>query len=335
MRLIKIFLSLLLCIFVASLSSSCSPSAQQTSSPVDEEEGKTTQKEGPCANIPLYPGAATDELREGQAAELMTQLEAIGPSGEMHVYTTGDSIEDVHSFYREAMDEAGWRLDLEMGSDEGGLYTWQKDDLSAQLVTGKEKGQTVLLVGCGIMLGKGADKAKETPEKSKEDADVAEEEESPPPQYVVGDQVPFRSGTWIFEEPEALDRIPVLFEKEYYTPEMGKYVVVPYTFQGAEENETAGVDSAIYRLVDQQGREYSIDTDLWNYEINSLSMERDRGGGMMLLWSNPEPKEGLLVFDVPSDANTFQMRMIYAENNRIKTGAIIDLGEPKESQVDS
>lgn len=147
-------------------------------------------------------------------------------------------------------------------------------------------------------------------------------------QLSLNQPVEFGGATFVFTSAEELDSIPVAFEDdETYTPEKGKYVVVYFTFQGAEGNEMGGIDLAIFKLADRQGNVYYMDTDLANYEANDLALEEDLAIPSMLMWSNPEGKDSALVFDVNPDTDGFslQLRQQDASGETVPI-ATVDLG---------
>ena len=281
-----------------------------------------------CNDVTLYPGAKVSPDRDAQAAELMEQLEAIGPEGKIAAYVTGDEPEAVQRHYAEALPDGGWEFVLEVPGAEGGVSIWRQGDRSVQVLTARDRGQTLILLGCGPWLG------GDTGPAGQADAEAESPQESQPevpedaPSYGLGEPVSFDGGTWTFESVETLDRIPVRFEDEFYAPDNGQYIVISYHFQGDAANNAAGIDQAIYRLVDDQGRSHSIDSDLWNHEISELSGIRDRFDGLFLMWNNPEPKKALLVFDVPTDAQGLELHFLYSEEGQVRTGARVVLGEP-------
>lgn len=144
--------------------------------------------------------------------------------------------------------------------------------------------------------------------------------------YGLGQPVAFGGATFVFTRVEELESIPVLFEDEERTPDNGTYVVVYFDFQGEAGNETAGVDSAIFRLVDASGNAYSMNTDLVNYEVSDLAHAEGLTVPTMLLWNNTEEKGSLLVFDVESGANGLELEMLQSTGDGVKVAASVDLG---------
>ena len=178
----------------------------------------------------------------------------------------------------------------------------------------------LLAIGCGSRPG-----GAETEGSQESPPEISDEAA---PEYGLNEPVLFQGGSWTFEMVESLQEIPVRFEDEGYTPENGQYIVISYQFRGDAANNAGGVDQAIYRLVDDQGRSYSMDSDLWNHEVSELSGVRGRSGGLMLTWNSRELKDALLVFDVPADAQGLELHLITAEGGQVKTGARVILGEP-------
>jgi hypothetical protein len=146
-------------------------------------------------------------------------------------------------------------------------------------------------------------------------------------QYSLNQAVECGGATFSFTDVEEVESIPVAFEEEVYTPEKGKYVVVYFTFQGDEGNEVGGIDLAIFKLADRQGNVYYMDTDLANYEANDLALEEDLAIPSTLMWSNPEEKNSLLVFDVNPNTDGFslQLRQQDASGETVPV-ATVDLG---------
>lgn len=147
-------------------------------------------------------------------------------------------------------------------------------------------------------------------------------------QYSLNQPVDFGGATFVFTSSEELDSIPVAFEEdETYTPEKGKYVVVYFTFRGAEGNEMGGIDLAIFKLADRQGNVYYMDTDLANYEANDLALEEDLAIPSMLMWSNPEEKDSALVFDVNPNTDGFSLQLRQQDaSGETVTVAAVELG---------
>jgi len=173
----------------------------------------------------------------------------------------------------------------------------------------------VLLSGCG---------EKKTTDNG---AQGNGESTQPDQQYSLNQAVECGGATFSFTDAEEVDSIPVAFEEEVYTPEKGKYVVVYFTFQGDEGNEVGGIDLAIFKLSDRQGNVYYMDTDLANYEANDLALEEDLAIPSTLMWSNPEEKNSLLVFDVNPNTDGFslQLRQQDASGETVPV-ATVDLG---------
>ena len=147
------------------------------------------------------------------------------------------------------------------------------------------------------------------------------------PTYDLNEPVSFGGATFTFTGVEELNSIPVAFEDgEVYEPDNGSYLVVYFDFQGKAGNEVMGVDSAIFRLKDGQGSEYAMDTDLANYEMSALALDKDLANSSMLMWSNAELKHTLLVFDVDSGSSGYTLNLIESTPQGIETAATVDLG---------
>ena len=147
------------------------------------------------------------------------------------------------------------------------------------------------------------------------------------PTYDLNEPFSFGGATFTFTDVEELKNIPVLFEEgEVYEPENGSYLAVYFDFQGKAGNEVMGLDNAIFRLKDGQGNEYSMDTDLANYEMSALAHDKDLANSSMLMWSDAELKHTLLVFDVDSGGSGYTLDLIESTPEGIKTAATVDLG---------
>jgi len=147
------------------------------------------------------------------------------------------------------------------------------------------------------------------------------------PTYDLNEPVSFGGATFTFTGVEELNSIPVAFEKgEVYEPDNGSYLVAYFDFQGKAGNEVMGVDNAIFRLKDGQGNEYAMDTDLANYEMSALALDKDLANSSMLMWSNAELKHTLLVFDVDSGSSGYTLNLIESTPQGIETAATVDLG---------
>lgn len=145
--------------------------------------------------------------------------------------------------------------------------------------------------------------------------------------YDLNEPVPFGGATFTFTNAEFVDSVAKLFEDEAYTPEEGKYAVIHFNFSGKEGNEPGGVDLAIFRLKDSSGKEYAMDTDLINHEVSDLASSEKLSQPGMLMWTNPEQKSSVLVFDVDSGAEELKLNMIQsAGSGKVNTVATVDLG---------
>lgn len=145
--------------------------------------------------------------------------------------------------------------------------------------------------------------------------------------YDLNEPVPFGGATFTFTDAEFVDSIPVMFEDENYTPGKGKYVVIHFTFSGEEGNEPGGVDLDIFRLKTSTDKEYLMDTDIINHEMSDLASSEKLALPSMLMWSNPEQKSSVLVFDVSSGAEGLKLNMIEnAGGGKVETVATVDLG---------
>jgi hypothetical protein len=172
---------------------------------------------------------------------------------------------------------------------------------------------SLLAVGCGG--GNGSEDAGKT------------SPEGNAPIYELNQPVPFDGATFTFTKAEKMDTIPVAFEDEEISEaENGAYLVVYFDFQGAAANESAGVDTAIFKLTDASGISYSMDTDLANHEASDLAHEKKLSIPSMLMWNSPETKHSLLVFDVDAGAKGFVLDLIQSTSSGVETLASVNLG---------
>lgn len=122
----------------------------------DEEEGRA---EASIADVPVYPGAKkiqSGEWSGGEAAIPMlgapVEAEEYGTI-EFAMFETGDSADDVFSFYKDEMGDWEELWTFSGGGEEGmaGMGIWTKDDgkVAAWVVVGEEDGTTSLMIAVG------------------------------------------------------------------------------------------------------------------------------------------------------------------------------------------
>ncbi len=129
--------------------------------------------------------------------------------------------------------------------------------------------------------------------------------------YALNQPISFGGGTFTFTGAETFAEVPKRFEKtESYLPENGQYVVVYYSFQGDAANEKAGVDSAIFRLVDSTGESWLMSTDVSNGPASDLTGTKKLNLPGLQMWSDPDPQSTLVMFDVPKDGGGFSINLV-------------------------
>lgn len=186
-----------------------------------------------------------------------------------------------------------------------------------------------LVGGCGR--GPSVENPSATPTRSSETPPPPQETSMPietggAQKYSLGETFEYSKATFTFKKAEFREKIPIFLGESFYTPKNGKYLVVYFSFKGNKENESAGVNTEIFLLKDSRGRTYQMSTYTSNHEANDLAFEEGIEVAGMLLWSQEEEEDSLLVYDIPSDASGFTMNIIFEEEGKIKTFAIIDLG---------
>lgn len=139
------------------------PTEAETEEAVVEEEEEEEEGDGAAeasiADVPVYPGATevySGEWSGGEAAIPMAgaPIEAGEyATVEYAMFETGDSVDDVFSFYEDEMGdwEEVWTFS---GGDEegmGGMAIWTKDDgeVAAWVVVAEEDGATSLMIAVG------------------------------------------------------------------------------------------------------------------------------------------------------------------------------------------
>lgn len=152
---------------------------------------------------------------------------------------------------------------------------------------------------------------------------------SGPRTYAMNQPISLGGGMFTFTGAEALAEVPKRFEKnESYLPENGQYVVVYYTFQGNAANAKAGVDSAIFRLMDSTGTSWTMSTDVSNKPASDLAGTKKLDIPGLQMWSNPDPKSTLVMFDVRGDVGGFSINLVKraADGQSVVTEATVPLG---------
>lgn len=311
----------------AATSSTEAPSVSPSSSSSQPDAGDG----GPagCADLPIYPKADVCTQADLQAAQLMSQLEEMGGYGVIRVYLTKDDGADVHAWYKEAMADDGWELTMELTMGGQGLFIWEKGTLSAQVVTGPEDGKTAIIVGCGdteaIAEFEGQPSATRTPVPTPT-MDVASGDT-----YDEGEAFSYADATLEIIGFQELERIPEFMSDDaFYEPDQGKYVVVAFSFQG--ETDKGTLDYALFRLIDDQGRVYAMDTDTYSQECSALA--NIYGYDYLMHWNDQELSEALLVFDVPKDATGLTLGIVPEEDARV-ADVVVKLSSPIEIVPDA
>ncbi|MFP3953725.1 MAG: two-component regulator propeller domain-containing protein [Candidatus Acetothermia bacterium] len=100
----------------------------------------------------VYPGA--EEMPEASDGLLMVfrGMSGGGTEGEARalVFVTADPLEKVVTYYRNNPPEPSWEMVLEVGSGEASyIALWKRNNETAQLVIGRDEGETTILIGFG------------------------------------------------------------------------------------------------------------------------------------------------------------------------------------------
>ena len=109
--------------------------------------------------IPIYPNAQFEPDKQNDLESLVKTMETLSgvSGGEVAVYITPDGLESVVQFYQQSPPTGGYEKTLDLTSaEEGGIIVWEKGEMSAQMFTAIEGGETVILLGCGRKLGSSA-----------------------------------------------------------------------------------------------------------------------------------------------------------------------------------
>ncbi|MGC9361145.1 MAG: hypothetical protein ACP5G7_12385, partial [Anaerolineae bacterium] len=300
-----------------------------SSSSSSSEPGRGDDGPAGCADLPVYPKADVFAQANLEAAQLMDQLEEMGGYGVIRVYRTKDDGADVHAWYKEAMADDGWDLTMELAMGDQGLFIWEKGTLSAQVVTGPEDGETAIIVGCGdteaIAAFESQPSATRTPVPTPT-MDVASGD-----RYGQGEAFSYADATLEIIGFQELGRIAKFGSDDaFYQADQGKYVVVAFSFQGETDDGT--LDYALFRLTDDQGRVYAMDTDTYSQECSALA--NTHGYDYLMHWNDGEPSEALLVFDVPADATGLSLALLPEEDARV-ADVVVELTSPMEIVPDA
>ena len=127
------------------------------------ENTNTSSTESPnetCLSaIPIYDNAQPKPNMRDDLQDAVRTMESLSQAsgGEVSVYITADSVSDVVQFYQQILPRDGYEKTLDLTSvEEGGIIVWEKGEMSAQMFTAIEGGDTVILLGCGPKLGSSA-----------------------------------------------------------------------------------------------------------------------------------------------------------------------------------
>jgi sugar lactone lactonase YvrE len=109
--------------------------------------------------IPIYSNAQFQADKQNDLESLVNTMATLSgvSGGKVAVYITPDGLESVIEFYQGHPPTGGYEKTLDLTSaEEGGIIVWEKGEMSAQMFSAIEEGQTVILLGCGPKLGSSA-----------------------------------------------------------------------------------------------------------------------------------------------------------------------------------
>ncbi|MEJ5349505.1 MAG: hypothetical protein WHS46_12550 [Desulfosoma sp.] len=88
--------------------------------------------------VAQYPGSQVEMAMKTQ-------------QGSHVVLSTQDSSEKVYAYYKQALSQAGWQVQMEMNHKDGVQGHWQKDDKTVHVVVTKDSEKTQIVVLLGAM----------------------------------------------------------------------------------------------------------------------------------------------------------------------------------------
>ena len=131
-----------------------------TTSPENTNTSSTISPDETCLSaIPIYDNAQLEPDKQNDLESLVKTMATLSGvlGGEVAVYSTLDGLESVVQFYQQSPPTGGYEKTLDLTSaEEGGIIIWEKGEMSAQMFTAIEGGETVILLGCGPKLGSSA-----------------------------------------------------------------------------------------------------------------------------------------------------------------------------------
>ena len=131
-----------------------------TTNPETSDPSSNISSDETCLSaIPIYSNAQFEPDKQNDIKTLVNSMQILSgvSGGEVAVYITPDGLKNVIEFYQDNPPSDAYHMTLNLtSSEEGGIIVWEKGEMSAQMFTAVEGGETVILLGCGPKLGSSA-----------------------------------------------------------------------------------------------------------------------------------------------------------------------------------
>lgn len=108
-----------------------------------------------------------------------------------------------------------------------------------------------------------------------------------------------------------------------YKPKNGVYLIVYLTFQGSTENEVAGYNVDVIRLLDIKGRTYeNIEP---NGAIDEWRAQTKVPNLSFAMLNNPEKRQYMEIYDIPKDAGGLKLQWLIWKDKKVQVEAEVNL----------